>query len=328
MASSPAWGWDWNADNTFGLVELSDHSMFLRAAGPARQPGSPAVLIEAGLGQSSTHWMAVMRLISPTTRVYAYDRSGQGGSEASLLPRTAEHMANELILLLEKAGINGPYILVAHSYGGIIAREFLEREKGNEVIGLVLVDARTEFSDARRPEGLEDCLHAVFEGLDFQQVLKFENRNKLNDQELACLASLGTEEEMKRRQEATGGEYANYQKSCKRLEEKRQFERRVMGDLPVSVVKGNSLGDMQLLLDAAVAKGQGSVEQRAMIEQWLAKPEVEVELQAAQLQLSSRGRLIHASLSGHDVHLTQPDVISEEVRWIVGVLEEGLAGIN
>ena len=162
--------WDWNTDNTFGFVALPTHMVFIRAAGPPRDPETPAIIIEAGLGHSSAYWTAVMRLIAPFARVYAYDRSGQGDSQTSLLPRTAQNMAQELKLLLEAAGIKPPYVLVAHSFGGVTVREFLELE-GEGVQGMVLVVARTEFSDAGRPEELEECLHAVFENLDFGAVL-------------------------------------------------------------------------------------------------------------------------------------------------------------
>jgi len=233
-------------------------------------------------------------------------------------------MALELSLLLEEAQIPGPYILVAHSYGGIIVRELLELPKGKDVAGLVLVDARTEYSDARRPAGLESCNNAVFDGLDFTSVLKLESRHKLNDDELGELIAEGSEEDTKKRGEATTAELENYPAGCDKLAGKKQFERHAMGERPVSVVKGNNGSDMKLLLDAGTQKGNGTEEQRAVIRGWLADPELEISLQAEQLRLTKegRGRMVFASESGHDVQLIQPEVIAEEVQWILKVLEE------
>ena len=48
--------------------------------------------------------------------------------------------AYELHLLLEKTGIEGPYVLVGRSLGGLIARIFAGRYP-EEVVGMVLVSA-------------------------------------------------------------------------------------------------------------------------------------------------------------------------------------------
>jgi pimeloyl-ACP methyl ester carboxylesterase len=51
--------------------------------------------------------------------------------------------AHELRVLLERAGVRGPYVLVGHSFGGLIARVFAERY-ARDVAGMVLVDATSE----------------------------------------------------------------------------------------------------------------------------------------------------------------------------------------
>lgn len=55
---------DWTVDNTEGLVSIGTHSLYLRAAGPVRSPGTPAVIGIAGLGDSSVTWTAVQRHVS------------------------------------------------------------------------------------------------------------------------------------------------------------------------------------------------------------------------------------------------------------------------
>lgn len=71
---------DWTVDNTRGLVSIRTHSLYLRAAGPVRSPGTPAVIGIAGLGDSSVSWTAVLRHVSTLARGYIYDRTGLGNA--------------------------------------------------------------------------------------------------------------------------------------------------------------------------------------------------------------------------------------------------------
>src|SRR5215210_7142030 len=82
--------------------------------------GSPTVVIDAGWGDWSASWSSwVQPEVAKTTRVCTYDRAGMGYSEPGPLPRTAEQFAKELHTLLQNAGIQGPYVLVGHSMGGL-----------------------------------------------------------------------------------------------------------------------------------------------------------------------------------------------------------------
>jgi pimeloyl-ACP methyl ester carboxylesterase len=55
------------------------------------------------------------------------------------MPRTAGQIADELHRLLQNAAVPGPYVLVGHSYGGLVMRIFAARHTG-EVAGLVLIE--------------------------------------------------------------------------------------------------------------------------------------------------------------------------------------------
>jgi len=108
--------------------------------------GTPTVVIESGHGADGTSWSLVQSDFGRITRTCAYDRLGDGFSSG---PAPEHHsfrqMAHELQALLERATIPGPYVLVAHSMGGINARLF-QAEHPDEVVGMVLVDAETETS--------------------------------------------------------------------------------------------------------------------------------------------------------------------------------------
>ncbi len=99
------------------MVNVGDHSLHINCIGE----GSPTVIFESGWYFMSAHWVRVQQEVSDTTRVCAYDRAGIGWSERGPEPRDAEQVSSELHTLLANAGIEGPYVLAGHSYGGLYA---------------------------------------------------------------------------------------------------------------------------------------------------------------------------------------------------------------
>ncbi len=102
--------------------------------------GAPAVVLESGIAGSSVSWLYVEEQVSAFARVVSYDRAGLGWSQPGTGPRTLEQITLELRTLLQKAGIPAPYILVGHSFGGLMVRYFAAAYPA-EVAGIVLVDA-------------------------------------------------------------------------------------------------------------------------------------------------------------------------------------------
>lgn len=73
-------------------------------------------------------------------------------SDPVLQPTTAGDAVADLRALLSAAGVVGPYVLVGHSYGGLVARLYASNYPG-DACGLVLVGALTEgLRDAETPE--------------------------------------------------------------------------------------------------------------------------------------------------------------------------------
>ena len=305
---------DWSTDNASGLVQISTHKMFLRAAGPPRKPGAPVVVVECGLGSTSCQWTAVARQISEFARIYTYDRSGLDKSDRSPLPRTAENMAKELKELLEAAKVEPPYVVIAHSYGGVLAREFLALEEGN-VAGMVFEEANSEFSYKNRPQDLEELIGIFWSGMDQNAITNMDKRHRLTPEEWTYAKRDEPEEEQK----VVGEEMQHYYASCETLGQKKQFEKKVLGNRPVCVIKGDNAADMQPVFDEAVKQGRGTEAQRKTMRDWIANDDEELRLQEQQLELSSKGRLVRARKSGHNVQLTEPELISEAVRWILEV---------
>jgi pimeloyl-ACP methyl ester carboxylesterase len=104
---------------------------------------SPTVIFETGLGAESDEWSPIQTGIGATTLSLRYDRVGRGQSEPALGLRTAEDMVGDLHSLLRVAGVPGPYILIGHSFGGLLMRLFAHWYR-DEVSALVLVDAMNE----------------------------------------------------------------------------------------------------------------------------------------------------------------------------------------
>ncbi|QWU18130.1 alpha/beta fold hydrolase [Paenibacillus sophorae] len=108
--------------------------------------GTPAVIFIAGLGDSCESWNEVQDQISQITSTYSYDRAGIGRSEAAPVPRTCRDLVEELSELLLRTPVEPPYILVGHSFGGLVARLFASRYP-ELALGIVLVDAVPEYKE-------------------------------------------------------------------------------------------------------------------------------------------------------------------------------------
>jgi len=104
-----------------------------------RGEGEPVVVLEAGIAGSSLGWTNVQGKLAAFTTVCSYDRAGLGWSHDCAEPRTAGQLTSELHALLNRAGLAGPYILVGHSFGGLLIRAYSHFHP-EQVAGLVFLD--------------------------------------------------------------------------------------------------------------------------------------------------------------------------------------------
>ena len=168
-----------------GLVDIGGgREMYLECRGE----GSPTVILEAGAGNNADTWgaialpldssqTAVLPGVAAFTRVCAYDRPGtildydlnhRSRSGPAPMPRTASDIVADLHALLTAAAIPGPYVLAAHSFGGLVVRLYAATYP-DEVVGLVLVDAAHEDyyaaqREALTPEQRADMARALEQG--------------------------------------------------------------------------------------------------------------------------------------------------------------------
>jgi len=102
------------------VVDIGTYKLHIYCVGPAS--AQPTVILEAGGGAFSSTWSAVQQLLAP---------------------RTMTKDVDDLHALLRAAKVQGPYVLVGHSLGGLLVRLYVERYSA-DVAGMVLVDPTHE----------------------------------------------------------------------------------------------------------------------------------------------------------------------------------------
>jgi pimeloyl-ACP methyl ester carboxylesterase len=118
------------------LIDVGGHRLHLHCTGS----GSPTVVLETGLGETSSSWGWIAPAVARGTKVCVYDRAGRGWSESAARPLDGNAVANDLHTLLNRGQVDQPYVLVGHSLGGLYALSFAVKYN-EKVAGMVLLDA-------------------------------------------------------------------------------------------------------------------------------------------------------------------------------------------
>ncbi len=132
------------------LIDVGGFKMHIYCVGK----GSPTVILEALSGGFSSYWAWVQPEVAKQVRVCTYDRAGFGWSESDSEPESPQRTAHNLHTLLTNAGIEGPFVMVGHSKGGIYVREYAALYP-RDVVGLVLLDSSHPDQFVRYPEMLK-----------------------------------------------------------------------------------------------------------------------------------------------------------------------------
>lgn len=136
---------------------------------PNSETNSLTVLFESGYGDGADVWSELQDDIAEKYATISYDRAGVENSDKSPNRRTVVNQVKELHALLEKIDSKGPYLIVAHSIGGLNSRMFAS-EYPEDVKGIVFVDSTHEdvckkLLQAMTPERRELFLNSpVYEG--------------------------------------------------------------------------------------------------------------------------------------------------------------------
>lgn len=121
--------------------------------------GPLTYVLEAGATGFAETWSRVQGHLDDGARVCSYDRAGLGLSDPAPDGFDPERTSEDLAAALAAHGERGPYVLVGHSLGGLLVRDFASR-RPEEVAGLVLVDPSHEDQLSRFEPAMVDQFRA------------------------------------------------------------------------------------------------------------------------------------------------------------------------
>ncbi|MGW0002274.1 alpha/beta fold hydrolase [Nocardia grenadensis] len=262
------------------------HAMVL--PGP---PGTtaPTVVFEAGAAATRSSWGLVQPAVGLFARAVVYDRAGLGRSPADPAGRALDRIAGDLADVLDHFG-PGPFVLVGHSAGGVVARLAACRRPAR-IRGLVLVDPTDEATDLlfgaaiRRVERLTLVVHSALARLG---LLGSMYRSMLN------AVPADVRRDMEREAFTPGAMRTQSVQARTFLDELATWrdDPPELGAIPVTVISGGRAGDGMTPRIRAAANAA----------------------HAHRAAVSPAGRHVLAPASGHYVPLTEPDLVVEEIR--------------
>lgn len=288
------------------LVDVGGYKLHIECHGT----GSPTVVMEARLGDPSLMWTLVQPQIAAMTRVCVYDRAGLGWSDSSPKPRTADIMVEELHLLLKNAAVQGPYVMVGHSTGGMLVRLFAHSYPA-EVVGMVLVDAQHEDQFHRLSEPLQQTVKQSFAQADRTLMLYRVIATTGIGALVPAVRAMADNPKLP--------SPAREEVSALMVEDRKFFEAQAAeGNAlfdSIDIVRAahiTSLGNIPLIVlyhgvpDSGI-QGMTPVEDK---EWWLG-------LQSELAALSPQGKLVLAERSGHYIQLDQPQLVNDAVQQVL-----------
>lgn len=268
------------------MVDVGGYSLHIDCWGS----GSPAVVIDAGWGDWSTSWTPVQAEVSKSTRTCTYDRAGTGWSEAGPPPRDAAQFAKELRILLNNAGIPGPFVMVGHSMGGLTVRVFAHDDAA-DVAGVVLIDSMSPRQFTQPPTAPETPSDSKSQALSFPAALARFGLVRLIAKPLGFAP------------DAVADQQAYYSRIVRTQSVQAYIsEGQGMATGGAEAAAVTTFGDLPLVVLTAKRNG---------IEGWQ-------EWQTELLQLSSNNRQLFAE-SDHNIHFEAPDAA---VAAIIGMVDQ------
>jgi pimeloyl-ACP methyl ester carboxylesterase len=310
------------------------HSLFAHTTGPPRtSPGEPLLIWFTGAGGPAAIYIALQRQLrrSLNIRCLFYDRAGYDRSTRDPAPAKKSLLARDAALdlweLLDALKIRGRLILAAHSFGGIVAREFLGlvldrcAESGPDVnrlsiAGVLLFDCATEMMLQLFPRIPPREAEVMGKGVDFERITHLIEESGLTERELAYLG-----EARERTKEAAGDEDTHA--SARILAERYQLDRGVLKEGALVVVGTNFARDFELLYEEGLKLGNGTEEERRVAREFGETLKLfQRQLGRAQLDLASgdcRTRYVFLEDVGHDapLRIRRRDYVGEFVGWIL-----------
>jgi len=285
------------------LVDIGGRSIQLDCRGS----GAPTVVLEGGLDiLGALTWASVHDSLAASTRVCAYSRAGILWSDRSGRPSSVAAVVADLRLTLEKAGERAPFVLVAHSIGGLHATAFTERY-ARDVAGLVFVDAshpdqvvRLEAATgvAMLPSSTVASVGALLARTGILRLLPASADPGAAPAFVRSIADAHLPNSIAALASELRGLTSTF-------DDTRAF--RAFGDLPLVVLTAGAPTPSEVLTMMGMTAEQGE----RMRAEWIA-------MQQERSQWSSRGRHVLVPDASHYVQFDRPDAVVQAVREVVG----------
>lgn len=284
------------------MVKVGDHQLHIYCLGA----GSPTVIVDNGAGNWSVTWMHLQERLADETRFCVYDRAGLGWSEPGPLPRTSKQMVEELHILLNKANIQPPYILVGHSLGGYNVRIYADRYP-DEVAGIVLVESGHEEQWTALPGQVNELIDEQVGLLKIASLMSRVGFLRFQPPQLAALSpdlqpAYTAAMVQPKTLNAMITEIESAPVSATQL-----METGSLGDLPLAVVSArhsfNAFVDLPTKIKVPFEEADIA---------WMA-------LQEQLVTLSTNSKHFISEIGTHDLNFDDPDLVIEAIRYILVV---------
>lgn len=296
------------------LIDVGGYRLHIHCTGE----GEPAVVFLYGGGAYSVDFSLVQPKAAKFTSACSYDRAGDAWSDIGPSPRTMRQNAHELHSLLSGAEIKGPYVLVGHSYGGILARVYA-RDYPEEVAGMVLVDSTHEstqlifnnkvkrirlLSSGKAIPPVRRNAASTLDKKPAEKARPSLSENKLN----APYNKLPPEAQSLRLWAQSLPRHPDmdyFPEELQEIYESRKKTTYPLGDIPLIVLSGAIHSYPEGL---NVSADELTKEKK--------------DHQADLLNLSRNSKQIIAKKSGHEIHLDEPDLVVAAIREVVDAVKE------
>ena len=281
------------------LVDVGGRRLHLHCMGS----GSPTVVIEAGASSFAIDFSLLQPNIAQGTRVCSYDRAGSGWSDQRPDVETPIRVVRDLRTVLDRAGEEGPFVMVGASRGGVFVRLF-QAEYPQEVAGLVLIDPTAE-----------DQLFVFFEGKAVAITsLTPEQHRSMQPTAPVSIPS---------RQPQTGAPFDRLPPDL--YATRIALDRRLIASTPSSVgpevVVESQTGDYQMLtrLNMARTATTNSLGNLPLIVLTRGRgiAAAQQAAHAGMSRMSSVGQHMVVADSYHEIHLSHPDAVAKAVADVL-----------
>jgi pimeloyl-ACP methyl ester carboxylesterase len=279
------------------LIDIGGRRLHLNCTGS----GVPTIVAESGLGGFSTDWALVQPEVSKFTRFCSYDRAGYAWSDNGPALDMVEETVDDLRMLLRKAGVDPPYVLIGASLGGLYVRAY-QRRFPEEVAGLVLADASSEHFLDFQIEGKDKVL-ADMSAEELRRMFEARLRAPATPRILPTTVEAPADRLPKEAQSARLWALRKLMSSepvIPTFSGAESWREEFIALRPQSPL-GHPLGDLQLIV---LIRGLNTDNRHR---------EVAAEFAA----LSRVGKLVVAEQSEHEIHMYRPDLVVQSLKDLV-----------